>query len=99
MQIYRLLGTLNTKQQRKLLVGEFLACGWELTFSHDDDDGLKYKNIQLNVEGEGTMLLDASFKGKPEDISSLLDCLDMHPIHYSLDLFGDSARLVRRFIK
>lgn len=99
MQIYRLLGTLNSQLQRKLLVKELLSCGWEVTFSKEDEDALKYKNIQLNIEGEGTMLLDASFKGKPEDISSLLDCLDMHPVHYSLDLFGDSARLVRRFIK
>ena len=99
MQVYRLLGTLNTQLQRRLLVGALLSCGWELTFSDEDDDALKHKNIQLNIEGEGCILLDASFKGKPEDISSLLDCLDMHPIHYSLDLFGDSARLVRRFIK
>lgn len=99
MQVYRLLGTLTTRLHRKLLVGKLQSYGWELTFSNEDDDALKHKGIQLNLEGEGTLLLNAGFTGKPEDISSLLDCLDSCPIHYSLDLFGDSARLVRRFIK
>ena len=99
MQIYRLLGTLNTSLERKVLVGKLQSYGWELMHSKEDDDGLEHKGIQLSVEGEGTLLLNAGFTGKPEDISSLFDCLDMLPIHYSLDLFGDSARLVRRFIK
>ena len=99
MQVYRLLGALNTQINRKLLIEGLQSCGWELTFSNEDDDSLKQKGIQLNMEGEGTILLNASFTGKPEDISPLFDTLDMYPIHYSLDLFGDSARLVRRFAK
>lgn len=99
MQIYRLLGTLNTQLQRKVLVGKLQSFGWELVFSNEDDDGLKHKGVKLNIEGEGTLLLNAGFTGKPEDISSLLGCLDRCATHYSLDLFGDSARLVRRFVK
>lgn len=99
MQIYRLLGVLNTQLQRNVLVEKLQSFGWELMFSNEDDDALKHKDIKLNIEGEGTLLLNASFTGKPEDILSLLDCLDKCAIHYSLDLFGDSARLVRRFVK
>lgn len=99
MQVYRLLGTLQTTLLRKVLVARLIACGWAQKTVNDDEDLLRQHNIQLRIEGEGTVLLDASFKGKPEDVSLLLTSLNLLQIHYALDLFGDSARLVRRFVK
>jgi hypothetical protein len=99
MQIYRLLGTVNTSLERSALVKKLILSGWVLLAQHDDEDSLKKERIQLHVEGESTLLLDANFKGEPADISELFSSLDQYANHYALDLFGDSARLVRRFIK
>jgi hypothetical protein len=99
MQIYKLLGTVQTQQKRQVLVAGLVKSGWEHSAHNEDEDQLALGHIRLNLEGEATLLLDVGFAGKPEDIVSLIEALDMHPVHYSLDLFGDSARLVRRFIK
>lgn len=99
MQVYRLLGTLNTFLRRQVLVSELLALGWALKDRNEESDIVTKHKVKLQLEGEGTLLLDASFSGEPEDITPFLDYLDTHSIHYALDLFGDSARLVRRFIK
>ncbi|WP_028468806.1 hypothetical protein [Neptunomonas japonica] len=99
MQAYRLLGTANLPLERDSIVSQLVLTGWNLLIHSEDEDVLKKGRIQLNLQGEGTLLLDASFKGKPEDISELVSCFDKHSGHYALDLFGDSARLVRRFIK
>ena len=99
MQIYRLLGTINASLERCALVKKLTLSGWVLLAQDDNEDSLKKERVQLSVEGESTLLLDASFKGEPADISELLSFLDQYSNHYALDLFGDSARLVRRFIK
>ncbi|BBB30063.1 hypothetical protein [Neptunomonas japonica] len=99
MQTYRLLGTVNLPLERDSIVSQLVLSGWNLLIHSEDEDVLKKDRIQLNLQGEGTLLLDASFKGMPEDISELVGCFDKHSGHYALDLFGDSARLVRRFIK
>jgi hypothetical protein len=80
-------------------VERLIHSGWVLLAQHDNEDSLKKERVQLNIEGESTLLLDASFKGEPVDISDLFGSLDQYSNHYALDLFGDSARLVRRFIK
>ncbi|SIS75869.1 hypothetical protein [Neptunomonas antarctica] len=99
MQIYKLLGTVQTQQKRQVLVSGLIASGWERSVHNEDEDQLSLGRVRLHLEGESTLLLDAGFTGKPEDITCLIETLDKHPVHYSLDLFGDSARLVRRFIK
>lgn len=99
MQIYRLLGTVNTSLERCSLVEKLTLSGWVLLAHNENETSLKKDRIQVSFEGESTLLLDASFKGGPEDISDLICSLEEHSNHYALDLFGDSARLVRRFIK
>jgi len=50
------------------------------------------------------ILLRASYAGEPLSIQPLIDTLarladgESISLEYSLDLFGDAARLVRRFI-
>lgn len=99
MQAYRLLGAVTSSLERNSIVSQLTLSGWVLLTQNEDEDVLKKDSIQLSLQGEGTLLLDASFKGEPEDISELVSCFDKHSGHYALDLFGDSARLVRRFIK
>ncbi|WP_293265818.1 hypothetical protein [Neptunomonas sp.] len=99
MQIYRLLGTVNTSLEKCYLVEKLTLLGWVVLTQNENDVLLKKDKIQLSIEGESTLLLNASFKGKPEDISEVIQCLDSYADYYALDLFGDSARLVRRFIK
>ena len=61
-------------------------------------------NDQDNISVGSPILLRASYAGEPLSIQPLIDTLarladgESISLEYSLDLFGDAARLVRRFI-
>ena len=99
MQEYQLLGTANSAIRRSDLVAALVEAGWSLSYSEDDENRLHKGSMRLSLEGEHTFLISVKYLGLPDDVSALLSILDKLPMSYSLDLFGDAARLVRRFIK
>ncbi|MDO6454078.1 hypothetical protein Q4490_10935 [Neptunomonas phycophila] len=114
MQEYRLLGTVTTSLTRQELATHLQALGWRILSADDEETLLHNSPVMLALDSEtessahlskiNSILLSASYEGEPATIEPLINELirlssnDEKPLQFSIDLFGDAARLVRRFI-
>ena len=98
-QDYKLLGTLFSACSLNDIVHALVQQGWQRLTPDEECERLSFNGLNLRCEGQGSMLLELTFSGEVDSVQPFFNCIDTLPVSYSLDLFGDSARLVRRFIR
>ncbi len=94
---YKLLGVVQTQLSLREMQITLESLGWSV---HSEYGGvvLHKAPFSLTLEGERSVLVEATFSGQPETLEQLMSDLSPLCLSYALDLTGDSARLVRRLI-
>jgi len=95
---YKLLGVVQTQLTRLEMQRTLEGAGWSVHSEFDDGVALCNPPFYLSLEGERSVLIEATFSGQPETLERLMADLSPLCFSYALDLTGDSARLVRRLI-
>ncbi len=93
----KLFGNIYTALSAEELAPSLGLNSWEVTVLSDDHVEFIANNVQLSLEGRGELLFFGQLHLPLQEIDQWVEGLSTLAIHFSLDLHGDEARLMRRY--
>jgi hypothetical protein len=94
----KLFGNIYTDIKLEVLIPQIILPNWKVNKKSDNEFLLTADKLNITVEGQQEILVFGELDIAINVVDEWVELISALPVHFNIDLHGDEARLMRRYL-